>query len=197
MSGLSQFWRDMQKGSKRRCVISVDRGDETFRKTTREPGLEENKTNIVHAKKTIISKRVMSRKEVCCRYTATHFSSGHGRAGRSAGRSSRDQVMKEPAAYSRTLKSQELTLHLIVYIHQYFCWSSASYKLTNNKFRLFPVVLTLTKENPINFQWTGKRMFSKLYLVIYWCLGIIWLAVTKSSDWSVLRSHSTTAWFPL
>lgn len=163
---------------------------------TCEPGLEENKTNIVHAKKTIISKHVMSRKEACCRYTATHFSSGHGRDGRRAGRSSKDQVMKEPAAYSRTLKSQELALHLIIYIRQYLCWSSASYKLTNNKFRLSTVVLTLTKENLINFQWTGKRMFSKLYLVIYWYLGMIWLTVTKSSDWSVLRSHSTV-WFPL
>lgn len=86
---------------------------------THEPGLEKKKTDIVQAKKTIIRKHMKSNKAVCWRNMTTHFSSGHGRDRRSAGRSSKAQIMKEPAAYFRTL-SQELTFDLI-YKYQNLC----------------------------------------------------------------------------
>lgn len=72
----------MQKGTRSRCPTSVDRDQDKLserghvNQDLKKKQQQQQQTDVVHSKKTIISKPVKLRKAVCCRNTATHFSRG-------------------------------------------------------------------------------------------------------------------------
>lgn len=72
---------------------------------THEPGLEGTKTDIAQSRKTIINKQVKSGKALCVRKVLRHILVlGMVEMEDQLVEGNKNQVMKDPAAYSRTLK---------------------------------------------------------------------------------------------